>query len=173
VDTLKAIKIPFTFKPFNQLNILPKSEAFFKVGETQVRFMCLVDSGADFCTLPFPLARESFNIDLKDKIAPNELRKEYKEMDKSNKKELNNFIKRFLRKDCSLPIEIVCACGNTTIGYLYPAEIQIGKFENKIPLLFLGNERKGIVLIGRFGVFDYFDEVVFKAKTDLGYFIKK
>ncbi len=157
------IEIPFRqFRPDNFP--APLIEATFSNGNQKIPVLCLVDSGADFTTMP-----QSLGILLGinfERIAPYEIRKKWEELDKNNPKELKKLVEEITGKKYALPTSFGCACGNTTQAKYYPATIEL-KEGFKKEILVLWSPQNTTPLLGRIGFFDKMKEIIFKDEQKL------
>lgn len=167
---MTRLKIKFQFKAHKPGDLpLPLANANFRHGNMEYGIPCLVDSGADFCTIPAKIGRLMLGIDFEKKIAPYEIKREWLDIDKTDDKKLSGLIEKIILKKVAIPISIGCACGKGAGGFLYPVQIEIGDFKKDLLVFWI--EAEDIVpLIGRLGVFDRADAVVFKRKENYGYF---
>ncbi|MDO8634594.1 MAG: hypothetical protein Q7K34_04855 [archaeon] len=169
------MKIEFAFKSFIPKQVpIPLSWVKFKNGNRQVNLLCVVDSGADFCTVPMPIGIMELGIDFNKNRAPYELVQEWHNLDKSDKAKLEEFINKIIEKKLIIPMEIGCACGKGTTSYLFAVEIEIGEFKKTVLVNWIDSTNvSGLsALLGRVGVFDQMDAVVFNTKEGKGFFEK-
>lgn len=107
-------------------------------------------------------------ISFNERIAPKEIIEEWQNLNQSDRNKLNDFIKKISEKRFAIPVNIGCACGKGTNGFLYSAEVEIGNHKKNIPIFWIYAEINP--LLGRTGVFDKAKEVVFNAKSNKGHF---
>ncbi len=164
--------ISFNFKAF-QPSMMPQPviRAIFEFDGQCFDSVCLIDSGADFCTLPKFFLESNLNIVLEERIAPAEIKKEWQDLDKSNKEEYDKFVAKLIKKSLAIPATYGCSCGRLPApsGYFFPVKIKLGSFSNNIMVLWTDNKDiQG--LLGRKGIFDEVKQVVFNKKEMRGFF---
>lgn len=160
--------INFTFKSSGNSIPRPYVNVKFKNEDREDSIACIVDSGADFSTLPMQFGAYMLGINFTGKIAPAEIKLEWQKLDQSDNKKLSKFIEKITEKKFSVPIDIGYACGKGASGFLYPIEVEINSFKQIVPIFWINADV--IPLIGRVGIFDQAKEVVFNAKENKGYF---
>ena len=151
------IEIPFkSFKP--KSFPVPVVTPVFSVDGQRIQIPCIIDSGADFCTIPISIGR-GLGIDF-TKIAPNEIRKKWADLDGGNLEQTAILIKEIIERRLVVPTTYGCACGQITEAYYYPATIEINDFKKEI--LILWTPRDISPLFGRTYLFDSIQEITFK-----------
>lgn len=121
--------------------------------------ICVVDSGADFCTLPMESGK-SLGIDFK-KTAPKEILKKWLYLDKKDQKRVNELVEDAIKNKYAIPTSYECACGEITKAYYYPVTIEIEK-RFKEDILVLWTPANSMSLLGRIGILDKIEELAFK-----------
>ncbi len=157
---MTALEKEFYFKQFRPDTFpLPLAFPVFSIGAKRIELPCILDSGADFTTIPMSIGRDVLGIDF-NKIAPYEIRKKWDNLNRQNEKQLNELIQEIIGKKHAIPTSYECACGRTTSGFYYPAEIQIEEFKKEILVLWTPSDV--ISILGRIGIFDKIEELTFK-----------
>lgn len=166
---MKNLKIDFYFKSHRPKHVpIPIANAKFKHQNNESLIPCLIDSGADFCTVPIEIGKFMLNIDFENKLAPYEIRREWQDIDKSDSKKFNGLVEKIIENQYAIPNSIECACGKGSSGYYCPVQIEIGVFKKQVLVFWINSNV--IPLIGRIGVFDQMKKVVFDTKKQKGQF---
>lgn len=167
---MTILEILFGFKSSDNSAPRPYLQAKFKYKDRYDLFYCLIDSGADFCTIPIAFA-QSLGIDFTKKLASHEIKEEFGHFDFSDTKKYDSFVHKLIEDDVTIPGKIGCACGQGGTGFYHPVQIEIGEFKKEIIVFWINADV--VPLIGRQGVLDNMDEVVFKHKEGKGFFRNK
>lgn len=165
-------RIEFEFKP-----IIPNSLAAPVIltiphyKEKRGRnLLCIVDSGADITTIPMYIGIE-MGINFSNTSI--EMYEPWLEiLEKINggiDYDYSSFLKTLYDKNLCIPVTFNCACGKTTSSLLFPIEIEMGN--QKFFTMVNWAKNDGPALLGRFGIFDKFKEVVFNKRERKGHFV--
>ncbi|MFH1895345.1 MAG: hypothetical protein ABIJ74_02045 [archaeon] len=162
-------KIEFSFRPLTPKTLhRPCIAVKFRNNNREDKLLCIVDSGADFTTIPIQ-AGFMLGINFNKSLAPEKIIEEWRNLNQSDNKQLNDFIKKITEKKFAVPINIGCACGKGTNGFLYSVEVEIGNHKKNLPIFWINADINP--LLGRTGFFDKAKEVVFNARQNKGHFL--
>jgi hypothetical protein len=170
--TSQPAKIEFYFKNCRQTGCLqPIIDVKLSLDDKQQWLVCIIDSGADLCTFPHSIFLNFSGEDISSFKSVQEVQREWVSLDKNNHAEMQKFLNRLIENKWTVPISIQCACNANTPAYLYPITIEIDHFKELVPVLWI--QKDVSPLLGRTGIFNRFDEVIFDMKNKKGYFVRK
>jgi len=153
------LEIELPFKSFSAGGFpVPVAAPVFSIAVQKIQINCIVDSGADFCTIPQSIGH-ALGINF-SKIAPAEISKRWRDLDGSNAEQVNVLITEIIEKKVAVPTTYECACGQTTGAFYYPVTIELGKLKKEIIVLW--TPKNIPPLLGRIGVLDSVRELSFK-----------
>lgn len=154
-----SLEIEIPFKSFRAGGFpVPVATPVFSIGAQKIQVNCIVDSGADFTTIPMSIGH-ALGINF-TKLAPKELSKKWEDLNGSDSAQMNILMKEIVEKRVAVPTTYECACGNITAAFYYPVNFELGELKKE--LIVLWTPHAVPPLLGRIGIFDSITELCFK-----------
>jgi hypothetical protein len=164
--------IDFGFKP-----IIPDTLAaptievapFYKGVEGR-HLICIVDTGADYTTLPIDIAMSmgiSFSNPRPDMKEP--WLEILAKVSSGGVCDYQSFLRTLYDNGMHIPSKMSCACGNEIDSVLFPIEIKID--DRKFFTMVNWTDANAPPLLGRFGILDQVKEAVFNKRELRGHFL--